>query len=60
MVKHCLIIVCQYLTILHLELKLTSQILVEVFSSIYKATLKIVMRKEVDKIIRMIFQNFID
>ena len=33
MLKHYLVLMCQILTILHLKLKMKSQILVEVFSS---------------------------
>ena len=53
---------CWILTMLHVKLKMKSQILVEVFRGIKSNFMEIVMRKEVDKnyqFLRMLLFNHI-
>ena len=60
MLKHYLILMCWILTMLHVKLKMKSQILVEVFRGIKSNFMEIVMRKEVDKnyqFLRMLLFN---
>ena len=62
MLKHYLILMCWILTMLHVKLKMKSQILVEVFRGIKSNFMEIVMRKEVDKnyqFLRMLLFNCI-